>query len=117
MEKFNLSANELWARTLPYVVDIHEPDFDSEYDEPPDPPIWYAYVYSFDGYCLHDTNIPYILDGDKRIRMFKIGQSLEKVDDLYTVYLYKDFINPIEFWSEYSDRLYKLFKLLEEETH
>ena len=115
MSIFDLTTEELWAVTLPYVIKIHEPDFDPEYDEAPEPPVWYAYIYTLDGYCLHDTNQPYTLSDSQRTYMFKLGDKIESRDDHHIVYLYKDSDNPIKNWDVYSNKIYKLFKMIEDE--
>ena len=61
MVEYKAESNELkfWERVLPYAIEIYSADFDPDIDE--DPMTWYAYIYTRDGYCIHDTNKPYEL--------------------------------------------------------
>ena len=116
MVEYKTESNELafWERILPYAIEIYAADFDPEIEE--DPMTWYAYIYTRDGYCLHDTNKPYELKSTQIHKIVYLGCATEKIEDHIAVYLYTDKDNPMSgWWSDYQKRLFTLFDMLENE--
>lgn len=105
--------DRLYERILPYAAEIRDADYDPEIDESPEFPVWYVHVYTRDGFCIHDTNEPFELNNEDFMSFAKLGIKTEKISDHITTYLYSDENTPMNDWNGYSDRLLKLFNLLD----